>query len=607
MHQQDTTLQRTIGQRLLSIFDMRSLFFRIASFVGGAGLFLSVSMTALYYQQLTDKGLQNASAMQVEMQHMFSTQIVQDINRNVTRRIGISLNALNGRVADVFVYGAVFDREGVLLSEHHAADLTTDEGGANEGDSSAVVHEPFQGFSNGLLETQFAIIRETLEPIVLADLQTVIAPSILPTGKLAGFTLSVWDADAIRTPIKRLAFFAACFLIAVFLVWTVLVVSILGRMVGRPLKSISSALADLEAKKYDISRHDFGSVSEMKVIKKRFYALEAVLVAGADAQRERDADHTLKSAAIERLSISLDALARRDLSERIEEPFTGQYDVLRQNFNTAQHEMGLTLRNISDTCVLFDEEIGHLVGASTDLAGRSSRQAQTLSGIISSLSDASERTGMAVQSAQSVRSTVMTTNKTVEKSGEVVTAAVTAMAEIETSSSEIQKIIGVIEDIAFQTNLLALNAAVEASRAGDAGRGFSVVAAEVRNLSTRTTEAAREIQDLISSSVHQVKTGVNLVRDVGTSLNVAIDGVKLIDTEVNGLVDTFISYSETLEALNGGAAKLDQATQKSAAMADDMKTSTDHLRARAIDLQEFVALFALPHAGREMASPRFAA
>jgi methyl-accepting chemotaxis protein len=125
------------------------------------------------------------------------------------------------------------------------------------------------------------------------------------------------------------------------------------------------------------------------------------------------------------------------------------------------------------------------------------------------------------------------------------------------------------------------------------------VAAEVRNLSTRTTDAAREIQSLISSSVQQVKTGANLVRDVGTSLNVAIDGVRLIDTEVSGLVNTFVSYSDTLEALNSGASKLDQATQKSAAMAEDMKTSTDHLRARATELRDFVALFTLPNAGRD--------
>ncbi len=93
------------------------------------------------------------------------------------------------------------------------------------------------------------------------------------------------------------------------------------------------------------------------------------------------------------------------------------------------------------------------------------------------------------------------------------------MTEIEHSSQQINRIIGVIDEIAFQTNLLALNAGVEAARAGDAGRGFAVVAQEVRGLAQRSAEAAKEIKSLISTSRDQVENGVKLVRASGESLH----------------------------------------------------------------------------------------
>ena len=100
----------------------------------------------------------------------------------------------------------------------------------------------------------------------------------------------------------------------------------------------------------------------------------------------------------------------------------------------------------------------------------------------------------------------------------MVANTVEAMARIKNSSGKIADIIGLIDEIARQTNLLALNAAVEAARAGDAGRGFAVVASEVRNLAQRSSQAAKDIAQLITTSNGQVQEGVDLVNQSGGTL-----------------------------------------------------------------------------------------
>ena len=77
----------------------------------------------------------------------------------------------------------------------------------------------------------------------------------------------------------------------------------------------------------------------------------------------------------------------------------------------------------------------------------------------------------------------------------------TSIGEINAESGKISRIIKVIDEIAFQTNILALNAAVEAARAGEAGLGFAVVAEEVRSLAQRSAQAAREVKQLVASTV----------------------------------------------------------------------------------------------------------
>jgi methyl-accepting chemotaxis protein len=165
------------------------------------------------------------------------------------------------------------------------------------------------------------------------------------------------------------------------------------------------------------------------------------------------------------------------------------------------------------------------------------------------------------------------------------------MDEISASSDQISKIIGVIDDIAFQTNLLALNAGVEAARAGDAGRGFAVVASEVRALAQRSSEAAREINDLITTSGQHVKSGARLVGQAGDALRQIAASVTGISDHVTEIVTSSQEQSASLSEVNSAMGQLDQVTQQNAAMFEETTAASHALVQQADRLTAGIARF----------------
>ena len=126
-----------------------------------------------------------------------------------------------------------------------------------------------------------------------------------------------------------------------------------------------------------------------------------------------------------------------------------------------------------------------------------------------------------------------------------------------------------IDEIARQTNLLALNAAVEAARAGEAGRGFAVVASEVRSLAQRSSQAAKDIKDLIINSSDQVQEGVELVNRAGTSLNEILASIKKVADIVSDIAAASAEQATGLEQVNKALTQMDEVTQQNSALVEE--------------------------------------
>lgn len=299
------------------------------------------------------------------------------------------------------------------------------------------------------------------------------------------------------------------------------------------------------------------------------------------------------SAALSALQGALDSLSRGDLSHRVEAGFLGVFAEMAKTMNLTAESLTRTVAQISASALMVDTSSQEISKATEDLARRSEQNAAALQETSSAISAMSGSVQAAAGSANVARDAAQKINEMASSGREVVGRAIEAMGNIQDSSNAIGQILKVIEDIAFQTNLLALNAGVEAARAGESGRGFAVVASEVRALAQRSSDAAREIAELITSSDRNVKVGVDLVNESGSALGAIVEGVLDASDKIREIVAAMNEAASELSGISQSTNELDASTQSNAAMLEETNAAIHALRTEARALSGSVSEFIL--------------
>ena len=289
----------------------------------------------------------------------------------------------------------------------------------------------------------------------------------------------------------------------------------------------------------------------------------------------------------------LGALAQGDLRPRIATEYQGAFANLKDNANTTAERLSATIATIGTAAREVASASGEIATATSDLSQRTEQQAASLEETSASMEEISATVKKNAENAQQADRVAVNTSTVASRSGEVVAQAVEAMSRIEASSRKIADIIGVIDEIARQTNLLALNAAVEAARAGDAGRGFAVVASEVRSLAQRSSQAAKDIKDLILNSGSQVQEGVDLVNRAGQSLGEIVASIKNLTTIVSEIAEASAEQSEGIDQVNKALSQMDQVTQQNSALVEENAATAKTLEHQAAAMSGQVGTFKL--------------
>ncbi|MCL2753150.1 MAG: methyl-accepting chemotaxis protein [Defluviitaleaceae bacterium] len=357
----------------------------------------------------------------------------------------------------------------------------------------------------------------------------------------------------------------------------------IGKRLNTLIKAVDAPLAEIEENVILMSKGDFTLMGDTG-FKGHFEVVRQAC----------DLANVNIRAIIDDISGVLGKMAQGDLTVQLnDEIYIGEYTPIKEALTTILKSLNFTLSGIQAAADQVSIGAEQISGSASDIASGAAMQNNAIEKLSSSVKMIHEDAAQANAHATSANTSTSQSREFADRGTEAVGLMVDTMNRIKESSNSVQKIISTITNIAFQTNLLALNASVEAARAGDHGRGFSVVADEVRTLAGRSQLSASETEVIIQEDTKIADEGIKATNEVVNSFNLIASNI----SEIAGLIESITNISEkqleSISSINSSVAEISHVVSNTSSTSEESAAAAEELSSQADLLRQKVAFFKL--------------
>lgn len=344
----------------------------------------------------------------------------------------------------------------------------------------------------------------------------------------------------------------------------------------KPLKELNLAAGKIAAGEMDISISSY-SKDEVGTL--------------ADSFRQTTQRLRTYIIYIDEITAVLGQIARGDLVIDLKQDYEGQFSKLKDALQMISGTLSKDMSQIRSVAAQVSEGAGQVSNGAQVLSHGASEQStsiEELSGLMEQLLEYAKENEDRAQKASSL---AISAGHGMEESSQHMKSMMAAMNEISTNADAITDIVKTINDIAMQTNILALNAAIEAARAGSAGKGFSVVADEVRNLAAKSLEASKQIEGLVNNAVSSIKDGGEIAVATESHIMDTVTGAKEMAEIVIGIVDSSEKQADAAVKVQQSVDSISSVVQQNSATSQEEAAASEELSAQAQMLKNLVSKF----------------